>query len=146
MNLEIFAYLLSMSKQKITGKKPRNDKIGKVVELFVFMVLLIVIILAILYENIINKLLVVFFVVFLMFILLKKVKLYVSTEQKSAGKDVIFIYCGAALILISVLFFSSWVVYCEITDYTVYCKYPTYVLCCEVALIFFLVVYFLKKE
>ena len=146
MNLKIFTYLLSMSERKITDKKPRSDKTGKLAELFVFMVLLIIIILAILYENIINKLLVVFFVVFLMFVLLKKVKSYVSTEKKSDGKHVIIIYCGAALILISILFFSSWVVYCEITDYAHYCKYPVYVLCCEVALIFFLVVYFLKKE
>ena len=138
-------YLLPVPESEMNKKMEQNNKKGKIVEAFVFVVLLLIVISTLLYsKNFINRVSVVFFVVLLLVILLLKVRKRVSQDSR---KVITLLYLGASVIIVSIVFSSIWAGYCEIagTGFDLGCQYSNHVLCGEVTFLFVFVIFLFRR-
>lgn len=81
--------------------------------------------------------------------LLRKVRALAQEESYREEKNTL--YFGAAAVLLSLLFFGLWVLYCRICvmvgiDARYNCVYPPYIFCVQVALLCTLLIVFSRKE
>jgi hypothetical protein len=145
MNMRATICLLPVPESEMNKKMEQNNKKGKIVEAFVFVVLLVLVISTLLYsKSFFNKISIVFFVVLLLIILLSRVRKRVLPESR---KVIMLLYLGASVIIVSIVFSSIWAGYCEIagTGLTPGCMYSTYVLCGEVTFLFVFVIFLFKR-